>query len=37
MQKECAQIAITNMEEIKNHGIALMKNCMHAVFAKIAT
>ena len=35
MLKECATIAIINMEEIKNHGIVPMINFMLQVCAKI--
>ncbi len=36
MPKVCAAIAITNMEELKNHGIVHMKNYMQMECAKIA-
>ena len=37
MPRECAAIAIINMEELKNHGIVLMKSYMQMECAKIAT
>lgn len=37
MLKECAATAITNTEEPKNHGIALMKNFTLTECARIAT
>jgi hypothetical protein len=35
MLKECATIAIINMDELKNHGIVLMISFMLQVCAKI--
>ena len=37
MQKECVITVITNMAELKNHGIVLIKNYMLKVYAKIVT
>ena len=37
MPKDSVTIAITNMEELKSHGIAHMRNSMPAACAKIAT
>lgn len=36
MQKECAIIAIIDMEEQKSHGIVLIKNYMQQECVKIA-
>lgn len=37
MPRVSVTIVITNMEELKNHGIVLMRNSMPAACAKIAT